>query len=142
MGWQFLLNRPIANFVSKTIYFGIFLVSSCLLLNLCAELGLNILEHKIYTETHFFDLPYPHHATRYNLGGVPFYYLYRDIPTMNLQRLLSDVGIGLTFSITAIVSFLLFTEIQYRFPSLLNCSKNYLLKNRSKNKHRSPPRRN
>ena len=61
---------------------------------------------KSILETHFFDLPYPHRATRYNLGGVPLYYLYTDLPTMNLQRMLSDVGIGLTFAITGLVSFL------------------------------------
>jgi S-DNA-T family DNA segregation ATPase FtsK/SpoIIIE len=115
LGWQFLLRREIPTLTSKTIYFGILLVSSALLLNLFAELGLplvSLLENKIYSETHLFDFPYPHHTSRYNLGGVPFYYLYRDLPTFNLQRLFSDVGIGLTFSITAIVSFLLLTEIE------------------------------
>lgn len=114
LGWQFLLSREIPSLVSKSIYFGILLISCCLVLNLSAELGLPLgfLEHRIYSETYFFDLPYPHRTTRYNLGGVPFYYLYRDLPTMNLQRMLSDVGIGLTFSITALVSFILLTEIR------------------------------
>ncbi|MBS0603600.1 MAG: DNA translocase FtsK 4TM domain-containing protein [Verrucomicrobia bacterium] len=115
LGWQNLLNREIPSMTAKSIYFGIFLISCCLLLNLFAEIGLpltTLFENKVYTETHFFDLPYPHRTTRYNLGGVPLYYLYSDLPTMNLQRMLSDVGIGLTFSITAIVSFLLLTEIQ------------------------------
>lgn len=115
LGWQFLLGREVSSLTAKSIYFGIFLSSCALILNLSAECGLALgplLEHRIYTETHFFDLPYPHNATRYNLGGVPFYYLYRDLPNLNLQRLFSDVGIGLTFSITAIVSFLLLTEIR------------------------------
>jgi S-DNA-T family DNA segregation ATPase FtsK/SpoIIIE len=115
LGWQFLLNREIPSMTAKSVCFTILLVSCCLLLNLFAELGLPLaalLENKIYTETHVFDLPYPHRTTRYNLGGLPLYYLYRDLPTMNLQRMLSDVGIALTFSITAIVSFLLLTEIR------------------------------
>ncbi len=113
LGWQFLLSKEISTPTTKCVYFGILLVSCSLLLNLFAELGLPLasaLEHKIYTETHFFDLPYPHRSTRYNLGGVPLYYLYKDLPTVNLQRFLSDVGIGLTFSITALVSLLLLTE--------------------------------
>ncbi len=113
LGWQSLLGREIASLISKTVYFGILLLSSSLLLNLFAELGLSLgsfLENKIYSETCLFDFPYPHRTTRYNLGGVPLYYLYRDLPTFNLQRMLSDVGVGLTFSITAIVSFLLLTE--------------------------------
>ena len=115
LGWQFLLNKPFLNLPSKITYFSIFLISCSLLLNLCAELGsgLNSLfENRIYSESLFFDLPYPHRTTRYNLGGVPLYYLYRDLPTLNLQRMLSNVGIGLTFSITAIVSFLLLTDLR------------------------------
>lgn len=115
LGWQYLLNREIPMLTLKGIYFGIFLVSCGLLLNLCAEAGLPIptfLEDRIWTQVHLFDLPYPHRTIRHNLGGAPLYYLYSDLPTMNLQRMLSDVGIGLTFSITAIVSFLLLTEIQ------------------------------
>jgi DNA segregation ATPase FtsK/SpoIIIE, S-DNA-T family len=115
LGWQFLLGREIPSLTSKTVYFGILLLSGSLLLNLMAELSLSFgsfFEHKVYSETYLFDFPYPHHTTRYNLGGVPLYYLYRDLPTFNLQRMLSDVGVGLTFSITALVSFLLLTEIR------------------------------
>lgn len=115
LGWQYLLSREISHLTSKIVYFSLFLISCSLLLNLSSELGFplsHLFENKVYVESHFFDLPYPHRTTRYHLGGVPFYYLYRDLPTFNLQRMLSDVGIGLTFSITAIVSFLLLTEIQ------------------------------
>jgi len=115
LGWQNLLRREIPSLPSKCVYFGILLTSCCLLLNCLAECSLYIppfLEDRIYSQTHLFDLPYPHRATRYNLGGVPFYYLYTDLPTLNLQRMLSDVGIWLTFSITALVSFLLLTEIE------------------------------
>lgn len=115
IGWQFLLSRQIPSLFSKCLYFGVFLASCSLLLNLLAEIGVPLvsaLEHKIYTETSLFDLPYPHRAIRYNLGGVPLYYLYKDLPTINLHTALSDVGIGLTFTITALVSFLLLTEIR------------------------------
>ena len=115
LGWRFLLNREVPSLVSKSIYCGILVLSCSLLLNLIAELSPSFgsfFQNKVYSETHFFDFPFPHRTTRYNLGGVPLYYLYSDLPTFNLQRMLSDVGIGLTFSITAIVSFLLLTEIQ------------------------------
>lgn len=115
LGWQFLLNREVPSLPSKIVYFGIFLISVCLLLNLIAESSVSfgsLFENRVYSETHQFDFPYPHRTTRYHLGGAPFYYLYLDLPTFNLQRMLSDVGIGLTFSITAIVSLLLLTEIR------------------------------
>lgn len=122
LGWQYLLNREIPTLTSKIVYFSILLVSCCLILNLIAELAPSfgqIFESRVYSESHRFDFPYPHTTTRYNLGGVPFYYLYADLPTFHLQRMLSDVGIGLTFSITAIVAFLLLTEIQL-IPLLLS----------------------
>jgi S-DNA-T family DNA segregation ATPase FtsK/SpoIIIE len=115
LGWQWLLNREVPSVISKCVYFGTFLISCSILLNLVAEAGLpfpSALEHKIYTETSLFDLPYPHRATRHNLGGVPLYYLYKDLPTLNLQTALSDVGTALTFTVTALVSFLLFTGIR------------------------------
>ncbi|MBY0528899.1 MAG: DNA translocase FtsK [Rhabdochlamydiaceae bacterium] len=115
LGWQWLLGREIPNFTSKLIYFSLGLISCSLLLNLIAEkMGplISGLEQKIYAESLFFELPYPHRTTRYNLGGVPFYYLYCDMPTFHLQRLLSDVGIAITFSITALFSFLLLTEMR------------------------------
>ena len=69
-------------------------------------------EARIYSESHLFELPYVHRVTRYNLGGVPFYFLYKDLPTFNLHRMLSDVGVGFTFSISMLVSFLLLTQLR------------------------------
>src|SRR3972149_3849727 len=115
LGWKHLCNQPIANLSFKHVYFGIFIISTAILLNLLAELGLPLAafcQNKIYTESLSLDLPFPHRTFRYNLGGVPLYYLYRDLPTCNLQRLLSDIGLGLTFSLTAFLSFLLLTEIE------------------------------
>lgn len=114
-GWKLLSEEKIDNFTPKTIYFGALILSLCILLNLYAEKGLylpGMLLSKIYSESLFFELPYPHRFTRHNAGGVPVYFLYRDLPTFNLQRMLSDVGVGLTFSIASITSFILCTEIR------------------------------
>ena len=115
LGWQHLLNRQISSLSVKIIYFSLLLISSSFLMNLCAEKGAPFAQScsdRIYSESLFFDFPYPHRTTRYNLGGVPLYYLYSDLPTFNLQRMLSDVGIALTFSIVAIVSFILLTDLR------------------------------
>lgn len=114
LGWQYLLSRPLTGLTSKWIYFGSFTFSSCLLLNLCAEKGLfgAWCEQRVYAESILFELPYLHRVTRYNLGGVPLYYLYKDLPTLNLQCMLSNFGVGLTFSISMFVSFLLLTKVQ------------------------------
>ncbi len=115
-GWNLLTKGKIDNFRMKTIYFSLFLISSCVLLNLLSEVGCPIpLAKKIYSQSFFFEEPYPHRYTRYNAGGVPLYFLYKDIPSFNLEKMLSNVGIAITFSITLITSFLLFTQIQL-FP--------------------------
>jgi DNA segregation ATPase FtsK/SpoIIIE, S-DNA-T family len=126
LGWKLVCNQKVPTLTSKTIYFSIFVVSCCFILNLLAEKGFPLpeaIKNKIYSESAIFNLPYPHRSLRYYLGGMPFYYLYSDLPTFNLQRLLSDVGIGITFSLSALVSFLLFTEIQM-VPLVLSI-KNY-----------------
>ncbi len=115
MGWQLLLGKEITSPALKITYFSLLCISISLLCNLLAEKGsplAQIFLNRIYSESILLDLPYPHRMTRYNLGGVPLYYLYRDLPTVNLQRMLSDVGIGLTFSITGIVSFFLLTQLR------------------------------
>ncbi|MCX6987076.1 MAG: DNA translocase FtsK 4TM domain-containing protein [Chlamydiae bacterium] len=114
-GWKLLSEESILHLKTKTIYFSIFIFSLSILLNLLAELHFPFplaLTHKVYSESVLFDLPYPHACVRRNMGGVPAYFLYRDLPNFNLQRMLSDVGVGITFSIACFTSFLLTTEIR------------------------------
>ncbi|MBT7461887.1 MAG: DNA translocase FtsK, partial [Waddliaceae bacterium] len=58
-------------------------------------------------------------ATRYNLGGVPFYYIFRDLPVINLQRILSNVGTALIFSTTTLTSLLLMTHTSLMAPFIV-----------------------
>lgn len=125
IGWRYLIGRQIPELSTKIIYFSLLLFSSSLLLNVAAEqqTTLNSLfQNYVLTESHFFDFPYPHQATRYYLGGIPTYFLYSDLATFSLQHLLSDVGVILTFSITALASLLLLTEI-HLMPLLILCKK-------------------
>src|SRR5579885_732372 len=96
-GWRNLISKPLPK--DKTIYFFLFLISCCILLNAFAEWGLayaDFFSEKIYSESIYFSFPYPHHQLRRNMGGVPLYYLYRDFSTFNLQQLFSDIGIAIT----------------------------------------------
>jgi len=120
LGFKFLSRGSIEHIKAKHFYFAAFLIAFCILLNLIAETKSPfpaILANKVPIETIVLELPYPQLHIRHNLGGIPLYYLYRDLPTLNLKHLLSNVGlsnvgIGITFSIIAIVSSLLFTEIR------------------------------
>lgn len=116
LGWlgiRYLSQGAVPHTKQKLFYFCSFAVSLCILLTLMAEVGApfpEVLQKKVYNESIVLELPYPHVHIRHNLGGVPFYFLYRDLPTVNLEQLLSHVGIGITFSIIAFVSLVLFTE--------------------------------
>jgi S-DNA-T family DNA segregation ATPase FtsK/SpoIIIE len=113
-GWRLVRGKDLKGLTPKVLYASASLLCICVLLNLIAEHAdflASLCSSKVYTESHFSDFPYPHRVTRCNLGGVPFYYLYKDLPNLNLERLLSNFGVGLTFSITLIVCFFLLTEM-------------------------------
>ena len=104
-----LFDKP-AFMPLKVIYFCFLLLSCCLLLNLTADVFPQIaftLKDKVYSEVLLRYLPYPYTSTRTNLGGVPLFYLFKDLPVFNLQRLISNVGIALVFSTLALATFIL-----------------------------------
>lgn len=113
MGWRRLICKPLPK--DKTIYYFLFVTSCCILLNAFAEWGLVFPEFfakKVYSEAIQFSFPYPHIEWRQNMGGVPLYFLYRDLSTFSLQQLFSDIGIAITFTLTAMVSFILLADVQ------------------------------
>ncbi|MCH9612654.1 MAG: DNA translocase FtsK [Chlamydiia bacterium] len=75
-------------------------------------LDVPFLRDHVYSETALIEAMMPERYTRYNYGGVISYYFLHDLENFNLEHLLSHVGVALTFSILALVSFILFTEIQ------------------------------
>jgi S-DNA-T family DNA segregation ATPase FtsK/SpoIIIE len=112
-GIQLLSKRNLSSISSKTAYFSLLLLSCCILLNVYSDshpLQASSLGTRIYTETIYENYPSIH--VRYNLGGVPIYYLYKDLPFFNLHQIIGPLGTNLIFSLMAIVSFLLLTEIR------------------------------
>jgi S-DNA-T family DNA segregation ATPase FtsK/SpoIIIE len=115
IGWKLLLQGEIPRLKSKIFYLSLLGISFSFLLNLSAEKGVPIpgaLKHKILTESITMELPYIRHTIRHNLGGVPVYFLYRDMPSFNLQHMLSDLGVGITFTLTGLLAFLFLTEVR------------------------------
>lgn len=115
VGWTYLLKGEVPSLGSKCLYLGLFVVSLGVILSLGSELGMAVpgaLKHKILSESLPFEFPYPHHSLRHYFGGVPLYYLYHDLPRYNLQTLLGDLGVGITFTITAFLAFLFLTNIK------------------------------
>lgn len=113
VGWKMLMGGVPQQLKMKTLYFGIGILSLSMLLNLLTEVGgfsNGFLERRLFSEIYLSNYPFPHKVVRFNLGGVPLYYLLRDIPTFNLQHLLSNVGVMITFSLTGLMSLILFTN--------------------------------
>jgi DNA segregation ATPase FtsK/SpoIIIE, S-DNA-T family len=62
----------------------------------------------IISETATFHM---HTVVRHNLGGIPLYFLYADLPVIPLQKVLNPTGCSLIFSSLALVSFLFLTRV-------------------------------
>ncbi len=115
-GYKFLRSRDGKNLAIKSGYLLLHLFSVCILLNLFAEtkwLDFSPLYERVYSESVTIKAAMPVKYTRYNLGGVPFYYLYKDLASFNLQHLLSDVGVLLTFFNLAIIGFVFLTDLSF-----------------------------
>lgn len=91
------------------------LLGACsLLLAVVAEhlpLQTKLWQDHVISETVSLSLPFSKTIVRYNLGGIPAYFLFVDLPYLNLQRILSPAGTVLIFSSLALVSFFLLTQI-------------------------------
>ena len=113
-GVKLLTDKKVASVRSKLFYFSLFLVSTCLLLNTFAEMRLletPWLQSHVLSEVFTINASFAHKTIRYNMGGVPLYFLYRDLPAVNLQQLLSNIGVICTFGIIAVVSLILLFEV-------------------------------
>ncbi len=97
------------------VYFLILIGSVCMLLTVFAESypeKARAWDGRVVSETLAMSAPYPRTLSRFYLGGFPFYYLFSDLPGINLQRTLSPVGTTLIFFSLGLVSFLLLTRVR------------------------------
>lgn len=141
---QLLRRQAIPLFGFKALSLGVLAISLCMLLTVFAESTysyVKLLDEKVISQTAYFA---GYRYTRYNLGGAPWYMLYRDIPALNFRHLLSNVGIVLIFTMTSAVSLILLTGV--RITDAFNQIKkwilqgwSYLIKQAKKIKIKRPP---
>lgn len=96
------------------LHFFILLCSSAMLLTVFADTYPDAARKwtsSIISESATFYVPYSHTVVRHNLGGIPFYFLYADLPFAPLQKVLNPTGCSLIFSSLALVSFLFLTRV-------------------------------
>ena len=107
IGWRMLFCKPIHHLWLKHLYTAAALLSLCMLLSLI-ESDLPSFADGIGK---FFYPGLWAHKMRYHLGGAPLFYLYRDLPSLNLHHILNTVGAALIFSSTLIASLLFLFKI-------------------------------
>ena len=115
IGIRQVIGRSMQDSLSKGLFFLLLIVSLCVLQNLAAETWPKfgqILEPFTYSQKLVRSSFLSNTAIRHNVGGVPFYFLLKDLPKGNLIRLFSPVGITLIFGTSLFVSFLLLTRIR------------------------------
>lgn len=103
IGWRKLFHKSLNHLILKSFFFFLFLSSFCVLLSLIEDQ----LPHLGKVLGNLF---YPYlwaKKQRYHLGGSLFYYLYHDVPSINLLNILSVRGVAL-FSSTALFASVLF----------------------------------
>jgi DNA segregation ATPase FtsK/SpoIIIE, S-DNA-T family len=96
------------------LHFALLLCSTSLLLTVFADSypdAAKKWDGSIISESVTFYHPFIQTIVRYNLGGIPFYFLYADMPILQLQKVLNPTGCSLIFSSLAIVSFLFLTRV-------------------------------
>jgi DNA segregation ATPase FtsK/SpoIIIE, S-DNA-T family len=133
IGWRLLFNRTIYYPALKTLAMGGSVLSLSFLLSLLEDqnpqIG-NALGNFFYTQLWQRKL-------YYHLGGAPFYYIYRDLPLLNLHRIFNTVGMAIIFSSTFIASMLFLFRISpaelirkiiaiFSFPKVENVDQKYI----------------
>ena len=135
IGFKYISDKKLENFVFKTLSFFTLLISTSFLLSIYADSYPNLMKaysSKIFTAQIYQYKPHSHIQIRYFLGGPLFYYLYTDLPLINLKQVLSTVGCTLIFSTSALISFLSFTGI-----SIISKIKKIFFKKSMKKKKKS-----
>jgi len=97
------------------IYCSILVCSACFLLTAFAESFPEkalCFKDRVITETIVLYSPYPQTVMRQNLGGIPFYFLYADLPFASFMNILSPIGTALIFSCLGLASCLLLTRVR------------------------------
>ncbi len=108
IGWRLLFCKSLHFLWLKNLYVAVAMISLCMLLSLI-ESDTPRIGQKI-GETFYPGLWA--NRMRYHLGGAFFYYLYRDLPSFNLNHIFNTVGVALIFSSTLIASLLFLFKIR------------------------------
>lgn len=109
-GWRIFFKKSINNIFLKSIYVSALIVSGSILLSLIEDqypnlrnwIGTALLPNLWTTKQ------------RYHLGGAPFFYLYKDLPDLNLYQLLNSLGVAILFGSAFVASAIILFKINIK----------------------------
>lgn len=110
LGWRIMFKKSINNLPLKHFTIGLLIVSSSLILTSVEQISPEMGDHLssvFYTQLSNRNL-------HFHLGGAPFYFLYKDLPMFNLERVLNSIGVLLVGFCFLITSLLMLTKTDPR----------------------------
>lgn len=107
IGWRLLFKKPLNFLLLKSLYVFAFIFSTNMLLSVLETQQLALSDAIL----HFFYPVFRDTHNHYHLGGAPFFYLYHDLPYLNLEHLINWFGVASLFLTIWIGSLLLLTKI-------------------------------
>jgi S-DNA-T family DNA segregation ATPase FtsK/SpoIIIE len=107
LGAHWLFDKPIKGLQLKSIYFSVLVLSSAILLSMIEDqypsFGGGI--------SNLFYPPQARYKIPYHIGGLPIFYLYKEIPVINLLTVFNALGVMIIFSSLLIASCLFLFNI-------------------------------
>lgn len=112
LGCRLIVHKTTEDIGFKSLNIAVAIVSACMLFSLAEDqfpafrlyigntLYANLWQQKLY----------------YHLGGTPFFYIYKELPTLNLYRIFNALGVGIVFTSTLVTSLLFLMHIS---PAML-----------------------
>lgn len=129
IGWRLLFSKPLNHIFTKTVFAILGISSACILLNLIEDVAPAA---ATWLNSIFYSYAWQR-KIHYHLGGIPFYYLYRDLPFFNLHTFLNAPGIALIFSGLFLASILFLMKVNplhllAKIPVLFSILKNGVIR--------------
>lgn len=110
LGWRTMFKKSINNPVLKHLTVALLIVSTSLMLTSVEELFPSVSEEL----SSFFYTQLSRRNLHFHLGGAPFYFLYKDLPLFNLEKILNSVGVLLVSFCLLLTSILLLSKTDPR----------------------------
>ena len=119
IGWTRLIQKPNPSYLKKGLYFCTLLISLGIFLSMAEE------QFPLFAQTirkTFFTQSLQQKLSMH-IGGAPFYYLYKDLPTLNFSVTINALGVALLFGSLALFSLIGLFQIDPKkaLPYLASC---------------------